>query len=143
MNFNILLIGSKPESFYLEAIKEYAKRLNRYGKINIFVCKDSRQLPAKVLHKSYCLNISSGGEAISSEQLALKLERLALGGISDVTFIVGADVSESTEEAVKAIPYADSLTLSSLTMAPGLQAVLLVEQLYRAHRILRHEPYHK
>ena len=132
MNFKIYYTGDKIEKFFIEAIKEYEKRLSRYCKIELLQFKNVNQLLKKLPEKTYKILISVNGTCISSEQLADKINTLGLSGISDASIIVGAD-----------IPHNETLAISSMDMDLGLQTTVLFEQIYRAYRILNNQPYHK
>lgn len=133
MNFNIFVITDKLEKFYLEAIKEYDKRLTRSCKTRLVYLKNYEQLFNKLSDKSYKIIISTTGPTITSEELALQLNNFALTGISEVTIIIGAPN----------IPHDEKLTLSPLDMNLGLQTTILFEQIYRSFRILNNHAYHK
>lgn len=133
MNFKIYIVGDKIEKFYLEAIKEYEKRLSRYCKIQLLHLKSKEQLLKKLFDKSFKLLISTEGQTISSQELASKINTLGLSGISDVAIIIGA----------AKIPHDETFAISPLDMDFGLQTTLIVEQIYRSYRILNNQPYHK
>lgn len=133
MNITICLVSQSVENFYLEAIEEYAKRLSKYCKIQLLRCKREEHLAKKLMDKYYKILISNTEQSLSSLELASKIEALGLSGISDIAFLVGTQALQTDE----------SLALSPLDMDPGLQTTLLFEQIYRAYRILKHQPYHK
>ena len=77
---------------------------------------------------------------LSSEELAGKLENLAVTGKSDITFIIGGSIGLS-EDVMKRSNYA--LSFSNMTFPHQLMRVILLEQVYRSFRINKGEPYHK
>lgn len=133
MKFDIYVVQTKLEKFYLDAIKEYEKRLTRYGKTRLHLLKNSEQLSAKLASSSYTVLLTPTEQTISSELFADKINNWGVSGTSQVAFIIGTDSPQLDER----------LTLSQMEMEPGLQATILFEQLYRAYRIIHNHPYHK
>lgn len=133
MNFRICLVGEKPEKFYIQAIKEYEKRLSRYCKIQLVHQKNAEQLQKKLPDKAHRILVTPVGQMLSSEELADKINTLGLSGSSDITIWLGAPD----------LPHDESIALSPLDMDFGLQTTLIFEQIYRSYRILKGEPYHK
>ena len=133
MNYKFFIIAKKIEPFYQEAIEEYFKRLQRFCSVSLSICKNSKKLPVKDLEKSYKILITPQGKTISSEKFALKIKDLEMKSITDITFLIGEGIEIFDE----------IFTISQMKMSKGLIATLLAEQLYRAYKILRNEPYHK
>lgn len=133
MKFDIYVIQPKLENFYLDAIKEYEKRLTRYGKTKLHLLKNREQLSAKLVGSSFTVLVTPTKQTISSESFADKINSWGISGTSQVAFIIGSDLPEADER----------LSLSQMDMEPGLQVALLYEQLYRAYRIIHNHPYHK
>lgn len=133
MNFRVYLINCKIDKFYQEAMREYKKRLSRYCRMQTVSVKKAEELAANLPGKGYRIIISNKGRLISSEELAEKINQLAISGHSEVAFIIGAEH----------LPGDEVMALSPMEMDPGLQATIIFEQVYRAYRILHNEPYHK
>lgn len=133
MKFDIYVIQPKLEKFYLDAIKEYEKRLTRYGKTQLHLLKNREQLSTKLPGSSFTVLVTPTKQSISSESFADKINSWGVSGTSQVAFIIGSDFPEADEQ----------LSLSQMDMEPGLQTTLLYEQLYRAYRIIHNHPYHK
>lgn len=135
MNIKIILLSNKIDKFYKEAINEYEKRLQRYCKIELIQVKNKDDLLKKVTLKSYKLAIKTDGKLISSEELAQKINNMAISGNSDVVIVVG--------EVNLNIDYDEIISISKMKMEVGLIATILLEQIYRAYRIINNQPYHK
>lgn len=133
MNFKIYILGGKIDKFYLDAIKEYEKRLSRYCKIQLIEVKSKEQLLKKLSERTYKILLSVKGKNISSEELAVKLNAYATSSNSDISIIIG-DIDMECDEKI---------ALSFMEMNAGLEATIMFEQIYRAYRILNNEPYHK
>jgi 23S rRNA (pseudouridine1915-N3)-methyltransferase len=133
MNYKIYIVAEKIDKFSKEAIKEYEKRLSRYCKIELVEIKDLELLPKNLLDKTYKIIISTTGQQLTSEELAIKINKFAISSKSDISLIIGAEN----------IDYNESLSISQMEMDIGLKATIIFEQIYRAYRILNNQPYHK
>ena len=139
-----LVVGKIKESFYREAVAEYAKRLSRFVKLEIKELPEGSNLETEadeiLKHaKGYVIALAVEGEMLSSEKLAKKMQTLADTG-KDVTFIIGSSCGLSSR--VKAA--ADyKLSFSPMTFPHQLMRVILAEQVYRAYMINAGSTYHK
>ncbi len=133
MNITIVESKQKKLSFYQKAIEEYEKRLTRYVKL-----KNVHKLDKKWQNKEGCivLKIETGTDTVSSEELAEKISEYSVLGNSHLIFCL-EEIEQNEEQEM--IP----LSFCSLPISKEMKSVLLREQLYRAYRILNHEPYHK
>lgn len=159
MKITIICVGKVKEKFYRDAVAEYEKRLSKYCKLEILEVADEKtpdgasqvqeeQIKAKeaqrILEKlktdAYVCTLEIGGKKLSSEGLADWMEKLAVGGVSHIAFIIGGSLG--LHEAV--CRRADlHLSFSDMTFPHQLMRVILTEQIYRAFRIISKEPYHK
>ena len=80
------------------------------------------------------------GRMLSSEELALRLQKLGVDGTSQIVFVIGGSLGLS-EAVMKRVDYA--LSFSKMTFPHQLMRVVLLEQIYRSYRIIGGEPYHK
>lgn len=134
MNYKIYTVGNKIEKYYSDAISEYTKRLSRYCKASYVHLKNINNLQSKLSKNEYIIEINTTGNNISSEMLSEKINYMAVKSISNITFVIGENITIHSNE---------TLSLSSMEMALGLKATIVTEQLYRAYRILNNESYHK
>ena len=152
-------MGKLKERYWTDAVTEYLKRLSRYCRMEIVELKEARlpdhASPAEeeqvktvegesILRSlsadSYVIALDVKGKQLSSEQLSEKIENLALEGRSTADFIIGGSLGLS--EAVR--KRADfRLSFSAMTFPHQMMRVILLEQIYRAFKISRNEPYHK
>ncbi|CCQ94847.1 conserved hypothetical protein [[Clostridium] ultunense Esp] len=159
MNIKIIAVGKIKEKYMREGIKEYSKRLSRYCNLEIIEIgdekapenlskkdieiiknKEGRKLLSKIPQNSFIISLEIEGKEISSEELSKKIEDLMVGGINDITFIIGGSLGLSQEVRNKA-NY--KLSFSKMTFPHQLMRIILLEQIYRGFRIIRGEPYHK
>ena len=159
MQIHVIAVGRVKESYLSEGIAEYEKRLRPYAKIRIVEIADERR-PARIspaqtaqlLHKEcarilesippegYTIALDISGNQMSSEGLARLLHDQEMGGKGLVTFVIGGDLGLSGEVLARCD---ERLSLSPMTFTHQMVRLILLEQVYRAFRIMRGEPYHK
>lgn len=159
MNIDIIVVGSIKEKYYTDAIKEYQKRLRPYANVEIIevdeykipnnasdqeikigMDKEMESILSKVKDKAYLISLAIEGKQISSKDFADKIMDLQVNGYPDVAFIIGGSYGMSEEIKRKSDM---KLSFSKMTYPHQLMRVILLEQIYRAFRIIRNEPYHK
>lgn len=157
MNIDIIAAGKIKESYFKDALKEYSMRLSRFVKLNIIEIADEKipdgasdkvleQIKEKegvrILSKikdGYVIAMCIEGTELGSEELAQKLSGIYQTS-SRITFIIGGSLGLS--DAVK--KRADlRLSFGKPTYPHQLMRVILAEQIYRAHKIMNNEAYHK
>ena len=143
----ILCAGKLKEQFYRDGVKEYEKRLGRYVKLFITEVQDGpdmdheaeRMLP-KLKEDDFVITLEIGGEALDSEGFAELISKLRSTVKSRVVFVIGG--SEGLHPDI--LKRSDMrLSFSRMTFPHNLMRVILLEQIYRAYRIINNEPYHK
>ncbi len=147
MKIEILCAGKLKEAFYRDAAAEYLKRLSRYCKCFVTEVQDGpgpekemERFLSKLDPDSYLIALEIGGKSLSSEDFAQRIEDMGLSGQSKLTFLIGG--SDGLEPALS--QKADyHLSFSRMTFPHQLMRVILLEQIYRAFRIINGEPYHK
>lgn len=158
MKITIVTVGKIKEKYLTAGIQEFLKRLTPYCKLDILELAEERMpdnpSPAEKTNAltregerilkairpgSHLIVLDVAGKALSSEDLAAKFESLALNGQSDLTFVIGGAFGLS-DEVVKAAK--ERLSFSKMTFTHQMIRLLLVEQVYRAFKIWRGEPYH-
>ncbi len=146
MKIKIVAIGKLKEKFLIDGVNEYLKRISPFAKINIAeipecksVDEEGQKLLAQILRESFVIVLDVGGVEISSENFAKKIAELNLHGVSDITFIIGGAFGLS-EKVKRAADF--RLSLSQMTFTHQFARLILLEQIYRAFKINRGEPYH-
>lgn len=149
LKITVIAVGKLKERFWKDACAEYLKRLGGYVHVAVREVPDSdpdREASCIIAaldaagRDVHAVLLDICGEETSSEQLAAKLDTLAVRGASHVAFIIGG--SDGVTEAVRARA-AERLSFGPITLPHNLARVVLLEQIYRACRINRNEPYHK
>ena len=103
------------------------------------MAEEGERLLKQVNPKSYVVLLDVKGKTMSSEALAEKIADLEVQGISEMTFIIGGAFGVSEALRIRAD---FRLSFSPMTFTHQMVRLLLVEQIYRACKINRHEPYH-
>ncbi|MEH7009704.1 23S rRNA (pseudouridine(1915)-N(3))-methyltransferase RlmH [Neobacillus niacini] len=159
MNISIVTVGKLKEKYLKMGIDEYLKRLNSYAKVEVIEVADEKapeelsesemlqvkqkegeRILAKISQDTYVIALAINGKMQSSEELADTLDKLATYGKSKIAFIIGGSLGLSEEVLKRANEH---LSFSKMTFPHQLMKLILVEQIYRAYRINRGEPYHK
>lgn len=159
MNIKIISVGKLKETYLKDGIAEYAKRLQRFGKIELIevpdektpdnasdaqntqiMAKEAERIAAKIGERDYVVVLAIEGKQFPSEEFARKLNDVAVQGFSDVTFIIGGSLG-----LAPAIKQRANLKMSFglLTLPHQLMRLVLIEQIYRAFMIQQGSPYHK
>ncbi len=159
MKITVLCVGKIKEKYYRDAVEEYVKRLGRYAKVEIVEVADEKtpeeasakeeemirqregeRLLAKIRDDMYVTALAIEGTMLDSVGLSERIGNLTVSGKSHLAFVIGGSLGLS-EDVMKRCDYA--LSFSRMTFPHQLMRVILLEQIYRAFRILNHEPYHK
>ena len=146
MKIKIVTIGKLKEKFLIDGVNEYLKRLKPFAKVEVYEiaeCKtveeEGQKLLSNVLRNSFLIVLDVAGEMLTSEKFAEKIAALSLHGVSDITFIIGGAFGLS-DEVKRAAAF--RLSFSKMTFTHQMARLILVEQIYRAFKINRNEPYH-
>ncbi|MCD6363611.1 MAG: 23S rRNA (pseudouridine(1915)-N(3))-methyltransferase RlmH [Synergistetes bacterium] len=141
----VVAVGKIRQSFYKDAINEYLKRLKPLCRISIDEIPESgdpetegKKILKALRERDFLIALDERGEMITSMGLSQKLEELFVKGREPV-FILGGikGLSEEVRKRVSCV-----WSLSRLTFTHELARVILFEQIYRAFKIMRKEPYH-
>lgn len=140
LRISVICQGKLKEKYYAAACAEYLKRLAAFGAVEVVELPEESDIAAKIPKGAYVIAMAIEGEKLSSEQLAVRMEKLALGGNSRLCFLIGG--SEGLTEKVK--HEADMrLSMSDMTFPHHLARVMVLEQIYRAFTINAGTKYHK
>lgn len=159
MKIKIVSVGKLKEKYLIQGIAEYTKRLGKYAKIELIEvpdekapenlsaeemrqvkAKEGERILAKVKENEYVFALAIQGENPSSEKFAEQLNQLGIQGKSQITFIIGGSLGLA--DAV--LERSDAqISFGKMTYPHQLMRLILVEQIYRAFRINKGEPYHK
>lgn len=158
MKITIACVGKVKEKYFRDAIDEYVKRLGKYVNLDIVEVADEKcpetlsqaeeiqvkekegERLIKAIKDSYAVALAIDGKKMTSEGLAKWTENNMVRGVSHISFVIGGSLGLS-DEVLKRADY--KLSFSDMTFPHQLMRVILLEQIYRAQRIMKNEPYHK
>ncbi|MBQ3510814.1 MAG: 23S rRNA (pseudouridine(1915)-N(3))-methyltransferase RlmH [Bacilli bacterium] len=148
----IITVGTIKEKYLKEAIEEYLKRLKKYTNIELIEVKDEglveeqkainlegEKINKYLSSKDYIITLEIEGKSFTSEEFATKLNQIQIES-SNIVFIIGGSYGLSDEIKSKAKLH---LSFSKMTFPHQLFRVFLLEQIYRAYKIINNESYHK
>ena len=159
IHINIICVGKIKETFLKDAISEYSKILSKYCLLNITELidekipnnasekelllikeKESKNIINQLKKDSYIICLDLKGKQYSSEDFSEKIQNISLNGNSSITFIIGGSLGMSQELLNKAN---ELISFSKMTFPHQLFRVFLLEQIFRAFKIINNETYHK
>jgi len=155
----VIAVGKLKEKYLKDACGEYLKRLSSFSKVNVVEIAEERcsdnpsqseienvkeqegnRIIAKIPKGSYIVPMCIEGTQMSSEDFAARLEKTAVDGYGEITFIIGGSFGLSNR--VKGLGNF-KLSFGKLTLPHQLMRVVLLEQIYRGFSILSNTKYHK
>lgn len=142
----ILCVGKIKEKYLEDLISDYSTRIRKHHKIEICEIKDNpnhekelNELKSKISKNDYNIALDLRGKMLTSPELSQKIEKTFLIN-SNITFIIGGSLGLDEEVLGKVD---DVICVSNMTFPHGLFRGILLEQIYRAFKIMNNESYHK
>lgn len=154
MKIKLIVIGKTDESFLIEGIEKYTKRLKHYVPFEMIVLPDVKQGSKQIIDKQkeeegkmilskmendYLVLLDEKGKEFSSEEFGGFLQKKMNSGIQTLTFVVGGPFGFSDEVYSKA---KEKVSLSKMTFSHQMIRLFFTEQLYRGFTIIKGEKYH-
>ena len=155
----LICVGKIKESYFREAVQEYSKRLSGYCRLQIIEVADEKtpdgaspaeeekildlegeRILSKIPQGAYVVSLEIEGRKMDSVQLARWIEQKSVQGESHLVFVIGGSLGLSRSVKSRANL---KLSFSDMTFPHQLMRVILLEQIYRAFRMIAKEPYHK
>ncbi len=159
MKISVISVGKIKEKYLRDAVAEYVKRLSRYCRLEMIEvadektpdqageaaeeairAKEGERLLKYIREDMYVITLEINGKMLTSEEFAEKIETLGIQGKSSIAFVIGGSIGLG-KEVLKRSDLA--LSFSKMTFPHQLMRAILLEQVYRAYRIINGEPYHK
>jgi 23S rRNA (pseudouridine1915-N3)-methyltransferase len=120
---------------YLDDVAHYTKLLSRYARLEEIELRDGEQVGRRLPDGAFISLLAAAGKQYSSEEFAEFIE-LRRGAARDLVFVIGGAHGLELEQADH------RLSFGRATLPHQLARVVLLEQLFRAHKIIAGEPYH-
>lgn len=156
MKIKIIALGKIKEKFLKDGIDEFLKRLTPYASVDIIELspieirdenliqkaleQEGEKILANIKNDSFVITMEILGKQLSSEDFAQKINKISMSGISELVFVIGSSCGLSPIVSNRAN---FKLSFSKMTFLHQFARLLLVEQIYRAFKILKGETYHK
>lgn len=159
MKITVISVGKLKEKYLKAGIDEYAKRLSAYCKLQFVEVADEKcpenlspaqmeqvkdaeaqRIVSKIPNDSLICTLEIEGKQVNSEAFASRIEQAGIQGQSSICFIIGGSLGLADSIKAKS---KWTLSFSKMTLPHQLMKLVLTEQIYRAFRIIRNEPYHK
>ena len=156
MKIKIIALGKIKEKFLKDGIDEFMKRLTPYTSVEIVELspveikdenltqkaleQEAEKILANIKPNSYVITLEILGKQLSSEDFAQKINKITNEGISELVFVIGSSCGIAPTVSQRAD---FKLSISKMTFLHQFARLLLVEQIYRAFKILKNETYHK
>lgn len=155
MRIKIIALGKIKEKFLKDGIDEFVKRLTPYtafeiveltpveikdNQIDKALQEEGEKILANIKSDSYVITMEILGKQLSSEDFAEKINEITMSGINELVFVIGSSCGISPIISQRAN---FKLSISKMTFLHQFARLLLVEQIYRAFKILKNETYHK
>ena len=159
MNIKIICVGKLKEKYLKMAQDEYLKRLGSYAKVEVIEIKDEdikenfsesevelakekegAGILSKIKDRDFVFTLEIEGKQRSSEEFASEIEDMMVHGNSDVAFVIGGSCGISKDVMARSDR---KISFSKMTFPHQIIRINLLEQIYRAFKIIKNEPYHK
>ena len=158
MSTAVLCVGKMKEKPYREMADEYLKRLSRFGKYEEIEVPDlpensgsaaleeqvrtreGEALLSRIRPGDRVIALTIPGKQTDSPGLARHLQEMRTGGVQRTVFVIGGSLGLGSNVLARAD---EEMSMSPMTFPHQLARVMLLEQLYRAEKILAGERYHK
>lgn len=121
---------------FLDDIEHYTKLLSRYARLELVEVREDEQVHRRIPERAFVSLLDAQGESLDSLRFSAFLEERRASG-RDVCFVIGGPFGQLQLERVD-----HRLSLGAITLPHQLARVVLLEQLYRGHKIIAGEPYH-
>ena len=159
MKVKIICVGRLKEKYLVAGIAEYLKRLQAYCKVEVYEVsdesipdncslanemiiksKEGKKILDKIKQDDYVVLLDVAGKEIDSIMLAQQMENCMISGKSTIDFVIGGSLGHG-QEIIERANF--RLSFSKMTFPHQLMRLILVEQIYRAFKIMKNESYHK
>ncbi|HIZ71258.1 MAG TPA: 23S rRNA (pseudouridine(1915)-N(3))-methyltransferase RlmH [Candidatus Atopostipes pullistercoris] len=159
MEIKIIVVGKLKEKYLKNGISEYLKRMKSYANLKIIEVKDEaagqtlseaeieqikeiegKRILEKLPKRARVIALDLKGKQLTSERFSEEINETMTYGTSQIVFIIGGSHGLSQEVLQKTDL---KISFGKMTYPHQLMRLILVEQIYRAFKIMRNEPYHK
>ena len=156
MKIKIIALGKIKEKYLKDGINEFLKRLTPYASVSVIelspieikdenlkekiLLEEGEKILSSIKPLDFVITMEILGKQFSSEEFAKKIEDLTNLGTQEIVFVIGSSCGISPKVSARA-NY--KMSISKMTFLHQFARLLLIEQIYRAFKIMRNETYHK
>ncbi len=156
MKIKIIALGRIKEKFLKEGIDEFLKRLTPYAAVEVIelspveikdehlieraLDEEGEKILSYIKPQSYVITMEIKGKELSSEEFAEKIVELTNDGQGEIVFVIGSSCGISKNVSARAN---FKMSMSKMTFLHQFARLILIEQIYRAFKIIKGETYHK
>ena len=137
MNITLITVGKAKEPF-IAVDAHYRKMLKRHQPVEVIEVRDELNIEGRIPERSHVVALDRGGRSMSSRTWAAWLSERRIDAM-DLCFVIGGPRGLPPEVMARA---GERISFGPQTMAHQLARVALLEQLFRATKIIAREPYH-
>ena len=159
LKIRVICVGKLKEKYWEDAVREYAKRIRPYAALEMVELKEyrlrknagpaeeeevklneGRDILGKIGSGEYVITLEIKGKKLDSVAFSKKISDIASQGTGTLDMVIGGSLGLSKEVSARSD---FKLSFSDMTFPHQMMRVVLLEQIYRAFKIARNEPYHK
>ena len=156
LKIKIIALGKIKENFLKEGIDEFLKRLTPYASVSVvelspieikdenltqkILFEEGEKILSQIKPSDFVVTMEIQGKQFSSEEFSQKITSLADEGVNEIVFVIGSSCGIGRNVSERADL---KMSMSKMTFMHQFARLILVEQIYRAFKISRNEPYHK
>lgn len=156
LKVKIIALGKIKEKFLKNGIDEFLKRLTPYAQVSVteispveikdenlkdkILNQEGEKILANIKQTDYVVTLEILGKEFSSEEFAQKINEITISGVGEIVFVIGSSCGIGQNVSKRANL---KMSLSKMTFLHEFARLILVEQIYRAFKILNNETYHK
>lgn len=156
MKIKIIALGKIKEKFLKAGIDEFTKRLTPYVPLEIteltpieikdenltekILIEEGEKILSCIKPQDFVITMEICGRQFSSEEFSQKITELANDGVQEIVFVIGSSCGIGKNVSARANL---KMSMSKMTFLHQFARLILIEQIYRAFKIARSEPYHK
>jgi 23S rRNA (pseudouridine1915-N3)-methyltransferase len=134
MRISVIAVGRLRPPFQ-DDVEHYRKLLGGHARVELIEVREDERVPPRIPERAHLVLLASNGRELDSIELSKWLEERRQEG-RDLCFVIGGPRGLDLDNCDT------RLSLGRMTLPHQLARVVLLEQLYRAHKILAREPYH-
>lgn len=156
MKIKIIALGKIKETYLKNGVEEFLKRLTPYASVSVveispieikdenltdkILLQEGERILSNIKNTDYVITMEIKGKEFSSTEFAKKIEELTNSGIAEIVFVIGSSCGIGSNVSQRANL---KMSMSKMTFLHEFARLILVEQLYRAFKIIKGETYHK